>query len=91
MGHDWEDSERHPGYLACIVLALLPIVGILLWPVTYSGLSSLPWALLMIAIVVLPLFSCGFGVRVRPLFQSHYHGEPFKDEVMDISDDEKRH
>ncbi|MFX0045212.1 MAG: hypothetical protein ACFE8Z_05150 [Candidatus Hermodarchaeota archaeon] len=87
MRYDREDSERHSGYLACIILALLPIVGILLWPVTFSGPSSLPWAILMIAVVVLPLFSCGLGLRGRPLFQFHYHGEPFKEEVMDISDD----
>ena len=89
MRYDWEDSERHPGYLACVMLALLPIVGILLWPVTFSGFSSLPWAILMIAVVVLPLFSCGFAMRGRPLFQFHYHGTPFDEEVMNISDDEK--
>ena len=89
MRYDWEDAERHPGYLVCVVLPLLPIVGILLWPVTFSGFSSLPWAILMIAVVVLPLFSCGFGMRGRPLFQFHYHGTPFDEEVMNISDDEK--
>ncbi|MFX1417060.1 MAG: hypothetical protein ACFFC0_09615 [Promethearchaeota archaeon] len=87
MRYDWEESDRHPGYLACVILALLPIVGLLLWPVTFSGLSSLPWAILMIAVVVLPLLGCGLGMRGRPLFQFHYHGEPFKEEVMDISDD----
>jgi len=43
----------------------------------------------MIAVVVLPLFSCGLGMRGRPLFQFHYHGTPFDEEVMNISDDEK--
>jgi hypothetical protein len=43
----------------------------------------------MIAVVVLPLFSCGLGMRGRPLFQFHYHGTPFKEEVMDISDDQE--
>ncbi|MFQ5834274.1 MAG: hypothetical protein ACE5H4_16340 [Candidatus Thorarchaeota archaeon] len=89
MRYDWEEDERHRGYLLCILLILSPIVGILVWPVTFSGLSSLPWAILLVAIVVLPLFSCGIGFKGRPLFQFHYHGTPFKDEVMDLSEDEE--
>ncbi|MFX0107659.1 MAG: hypothetical protein ACFE7R_05210 [Candidatus Hodarchaeota archaeon] len=82
------ESERPRGYLACIILILTPIVFIILWPVTYLGISSLPWALLLLFVVVVPLFSCGTRFRGRPLFQFHYHGEPFEEEIMSLVDDE---
>jgi len=66
---------------------LFPIIGILSLPLFSSGLSQLPYALLMIAIVVIPLLGCGIDFRGRPLFQSPYHGEPFIGEVMDILED----
>jgi hypothetical protein len=68
---------------------LLPIVGILSLPLLSSGLSQLPYALLMIAVVVIPILGCGLDFRGRPLFQFSYHGEPFVDEVMNILDDEQ--
>jgi phosphoglycerol transferase MdoB-like AlkP superfamily enzyme len=68
---------------------LLPIIGILVLPLFSYGLSQLPYALLMIAVVVIPLLVCGFDFKGRPLFQFSYHGEPFVDEVMNIRDDEQ--
>jgi hypothetical protein len=84
-----EDRERPAGYYACLVVMLLPIIGILALPLFTSGLTQLPYALLMIAIVVIPILSCGLEFRGRPLFQFSYHGEPFVDEVMNILDDEQ--
>ena len=84
-----QDRERPSGYYACIVTMLLPIIGILVLPLFISGLEQLPYALLMIAVVVIPLLSCGLDFRGRPLFQFSYHGEPFVDEVMNIQDDEQ--
>jgi len=83
------ERERPSGYYACLVLMLLPIVGILLLPLLSSGLDQLPYALLMIAFVIIPLLGCGFDFRGRPLFQFSYHGEPFVDEVMNIREDEQ--
>jgi hypothetical protein len=68
---------------------LLPILTILMLPVVTMGLNELPYALLMSALVILPLLSCGRQLRGRPLFQSSYHGTPFIEEVMDISEDER--
>jgi len=68
---------------------LLPIIGILALPLFSSGLAQLPYAILMIAVVVIPILGCGFDFRGRPLFQFSYHGEPFMDEVMNILDDEQ--
>ena len=75
------DRERPSGYYACLILMLLPIVGILL--------LQLPYALLMIAFVVIPLLGCGLDFKGSPLFQSPYHGEPFIDEVMNIHENER--
>ncbi|TFH04251.1 MAG: hypothetical protein E4H14_15180 [Candidatus Thorarchaeota archaeon] len=83
------DREKPSGYYACLILILLPIVGILLLPLLSSGLAQLPYALLMIAFVVIPLLGCGLDFRGRPLFQSPYHGEPFVNEVMNIHEDEQ--
>jgi len=82
-------NERPRGYYACLVIMLLPILIILLLPLLSLGISGLPWALLMIAFVVLPLVSCGTGFKGRGVFQFHYHGEPFEAEVMDITEDER--
>jgi hypothetical protein len=68
---------------------LMPILIILMLPVVIMGLDQLPSALLMSAFVVLPLLSCGRQMRGRPLFQSSYHGTPFVEEVMNISEDER--
>lgn len=89
MARDWEHQERPPGYYACLVVMLLPILIILMLPVIIMGLDQLPYALLMSAFVILPLLSCGLPLRGRPLFQFHYHGTPFDEEVMDLSEDEK--
>jgi hypothetical protein len=83
------ETEKPSGYYACLILMLSPIVGILLIPVFTTGLSQLPYAILMILVVIIPLLSCGFDFRGRPLFQFSYHGEPFVEEVMNIQDDEK--
>jgi len=66
---------------------LLPIITIISLPLFSLGLSQLPYALLMIAVVIVPLLGCGIDFRGRPLFQSPYHGEPFIDEVMNILED----
>jgi hypothetical protein len=29
------------------------------------------------------------GFKGRPLFQFHYHGTPFEDEIMDLTEDER--
>ena len=84
-----QDREKPSGYYACLVIMLLPIIGILSLPLLSSGLAQLPYALLMIAVVVIPLLGCGLDFRGRPLFQFSYHGEPFVDEVMNILDDEQ--
>ena len=84
-----QERERPSGYYLCLVIMLLPIIVILILPLFTTGLSQLPYALLMIAIVVIPLLSCGLDFRGRPLFQFSYHGEPFVDEVMNILDDEQ--
>jgi len=84
-----QEREKPAGYYLCIIIILIPIIGILSIPLFYSGLSQLPYALLMIAVVVLPLLGCGLDLRGRPLFQFSYHGEPFVDEVMNIQDDEQ--
>jgi hypothetical protein len=68
---------------------LLPIIGILTLPLFTVGLNQLPYALLMIAVVIIPILGCGLEFRGRPLFQFSYHGEPFVDEVMNITDDEQ--
>jgi len=68
---------------------LLPIIVILTLPLLTSGMSQLPYALLMIAVVVIPLLGCGLDFRGRPMFQFSYHGEPFVDEVMNIREDEQ--
>jgi hypothetical protein len=83
------ETERPSGYYACLTVMLFPIVGILLIPIFTTGLAQLPYALLMIFVVVIPLLGCGFDFRGRPLFQFSYHGEPFVEEVMSIQDDEK--
>lgn len=70
-------------------IMLLPIIGILVLPLLSSGLAQLPYALLMIAVVVIPILGCGLDFRGKPLFQFSYHGEPFVDEVMNILEDEK--
>ncbi|MFW9892138.1 MAG: hypothetical protein ACFFFO_08050 [Candidatus Thorarchaeota archaeon] len=82
-------NEKPRGYYLVLFIMLLPILVILLLPLLSIGIGGLPAALLMIAFVVLPLVSCGTGFKGRGLFQSHYHGEPFKDEVMDISEDDR--
>ena len=84
-----QDREKPSGYYACLAIMLLPIVGILLLPLLTAGLSQLPYALLMIAVVIIPLLSCGFDFKGRPLFQFSYHGTPFVDEVMNIQEDEQ--
>ena len=84
-----QDRERPQGYYACLGIMLAPIIAILVIPLFTSGLTQLPYALLMLAIVIIPILSCGLEFRGRPLFQFSYHGEPFIDEVMNISDDEK--
>jgi hypothetical protein len=83
------EREKTRGYYFCLGVMLSPIITILLIPLFSSGLSQLPYAVLMIVIVVVPLLGCGFDLRGRPLFQSHYHGEPFIDEVMNILEDEQ--
>jgi hypothetical protein len=89
-----QNREKPSGYYACLAIALLPIIGLLTLPLFISGLTSglsqLPYALLMIAVVVIPLLGCGLDFRGRPLFQFSYHGTPFVDEVMDILDDEQK-
>jgi hypothetical protein len=89
MNSDWEHPEHPRGYHACLFLTLLPILIILMLPVVTMGLEQLPYALLMSAFVILPLLSCGLQIKGRPLFQFHYHGTPFTEEVMDISEDER--
>lgn len=89
MNPYWEHPEHPRGYYACLVVMLLPILTILMLPVVIMGLDQLPYALLMGAFVILPLLSCGLQLKGRPLFQSSYHGTPFIEEVMDISEDEK--
>ncbi|MDH4214504.1 MAG: hypothetical protein OEV85_11325 [Candidatus Thorarchaeota archaeon] len=88
MNLDQERSEHPRGYYACLVIALLPILIILMLPVFITGPDQLPYALVMIAFVILPLLSCGRQVRGRPLFQFHYHGTPFEEEVMNLAEDE---
>jgi len=90
MNPDWEHPEHPRGYYACLVMALLPILIILMLPVVIMGVNQLPYALLMSAFVILPLLSCGRRARGRPLFQFHYHGTPFEEEVMNLSEDEKQ-
>ena len=84
-----QDREKPSGYYECLVIMLLPIIGILSLPLLSSGLAQLPYALLMIAVVVIPLLGCGLDFRGRPMFQFSYHGEPFVDEVMNIREDEQ--
>jgi len=79
--------ERPRGYYACLLVLLAPISFVILYPLLYTGIEGLPWALLMLAFVVLPLLSCGARFKGRPLFQFHYHGTPFEEEVMDLKDD----
>jgi len=85
-----QDRERPSGYYLCLIIMLLPIIGILALPLFIFGLSQLPYALLMIAVVIIPILGCGLDFRGRPLFQFSYHGEPFVDEVMNIQEDEIR-
>ena len=68
---------------------LLPIITILILPLFTYGFTQLPYALLMIGVVIIPLLGCGLDLRGRPLFQSPYHGEPFIDEVMNVLEDEQ--
>jgi hypothetical protein len=89
MSKVWEHNEHPRGYYACLGTMLMPILIILMLPVVIMGLDQLPSALLMSAFVVLPLLSCGRQMRGRPLFQSSYHGTPFVEEVMNISEDER--
>ncbi|MGY5873728.1 MAG: hypothetical protein RTV72_15885 [Candidatus Thorarchaeota archaeon] len=84
-----QDRERPSGYYLCLVIMLLPIIGILVLPLFSSGLSQLTYALLMIAVVVITILSCGLDFKGKPLFQFSYHGEPFIDEVMNITEDEQ--
>ena len=91
MNQGFEDTERSFIYYLCLFLMVLPIITILFLPLLTSGLSQLPWAILMSVFVLLPLLSCGTQFKGRPLFQFHYHGEPFVDEVMNVTDDEKVH
>ncbi len=82
-------EEKPRGYYLVLFIMLLPILIILLLPLPSIGISGLPYAILMVAFVILPLLSCGTGFKGRGLFQFHYHGEPFEDEVMDIREDER--
>jgi hypothetical protein len=67
----------------------LPVVLIIFLPAILSGsLSDFFWASALSIFVLVPLFGCGMRFRGRPLFQFHYHGEPFEDEVMSLKDDE---
>ncbi len=83
------EIERPRGYYICLVVILLPIITILIIPLFTYGFAQLPYALLMIGVVVIPLLGCGLNLRGRPLFQFSYHGEPFIDEVMNILEDEQ--
>ncbi len=87
MNQIWEHPEHPRGYYACLLMMLLPILTILMLPVVTMGIDQLPYALLMSTFVILPLLSCGRQLKGRPLFQSSYHGTPFIEEVMDISED----
>ncbi|NHJ12692.1 MAG: hypothetical protein EAX95_03410 [Candidatus Thorarchaeota archaeon] len=84
-----DTEERPTGYYACILVLLSPLCFIILYPLTFTGLQALPWALLMLAVVILPILSCGLEFKGRPLFQFHYHGEPFEDEVMNPTEDDR--
>lgn len=89
MSRDWEDSERPRGYYICLAFSIVPILSLFFLPLFSSGFDQLPWALLMSAFVILPLLSCGFEFRGRPLFQFSYHGTPFVEEVMNPVEDEQ--
>ena len=89
MNQDWNDRERPRGYYAGLILMLLAIMLILLPPVFVRGTDQLPYAILMSAFMILPILGCGLPLGGRPLFQFHYHGTLFNEEVMDISDDER--
>lgn len=84
-----EDSDKPRGYYACLVISLLPILVILWLPLLELGFSGLPGAILMSGIVILPLLSCGIGFKGRPLFQFHYHGTPFEEEIMKPIEDDR--
>ena len=79
-----QDREKPSGYYLCLVIMLLPIVGILSLPLLSSGLAQLPYALLMIAVVVIPILGCGLDFRGRPLFQFSYHGEPLPETCTNL-------
>jgi hypothetical protein len=89
MSEDFDCVERPRGYFVCLVLMLFPIIAILMIPVVTLGINQLPYALVMSLFVLVPILGCGLPLRGRPLFQSTYHGTPFGEEVMDISDDER--
>ena len=89
MSQVWEYTEHTKAYYLCIFVMMLPIITIILLPLLSTGLGQLPWALLMCAFVLLPLVSCGTRFKGRPLFQSAYHGTPFQEEVMDLTEDER--
>lgn len=82
-------SERPAGYYVCLAVMTLPVILIIFLPVFLGGnFFDFLGASLLTAFVLIPLFSCGLRFKGRPLFQFHYHGEPFEDEVMSLKDDE---
>jgi hypothetical protein len=89
MNQDPDCIERPRGYFVCLGMMLVPIIAILMIPVVTLGLDQLPYALMMSVFVLFPMLSCGTSLRGRPLFQGTYHGTPFNEEVMDISEDER--
>ncbi len=89
MSQEWENTEHTKAYYLCLFVMTLPIVTILFLPLLSTGIGQLPLALLMCFFVLFPMVSCGLQFKGRPLFQFHYHGEPFVEEVMNVKDDEK--
>ena len=82
-------AHRSTGYYVCLTVMTLPILLILFIPAVAGGTQiDFVGAAFLSAFVLVPLFSCGVRFRGRPLFQFHYHGEPFEDEVMSLRDDE---
>ncbi len=89
MNQEWESTEHTKTYYLCLFVMMLPILIIIFLPLVTYGIQQLPWALLMSFVVLFPMMSCGLRFKGRPLFQFHYHGEPFIEEVMNVTDDER--
>lgn len=68
-----------------LLLSFLPVFFIFSMPVFLYGIEWAPVSIFFGTMFFIPIITCGFFFRGRPLIQSTYHGEhtPVMDELYD--------